>query len=63
MGLEGFSISREWGGLGAPHFVDLDGDNRPEAVLAGDGPSGGRVEVVFVRGSGALAASGTIPNE
>jgi len=63
MGLEGFQISRSWGGLGTPHLVDLDGDGRPEAVMAGDGPSGGRVEVVFVRGSSPPAASDTIPRE
>jgi hypothetical protein len=51
MGLEGFQIVRSSGGLGAPHFVDLDGDGHPEAVFAGDSPSGGRVSVVFVRGS------------
>jgi hypothetical protein len=51
MGLEGFRISRTSGGLGAPHFVDLDGDGHPEAVFAGNGASGGRVSVVFVRGS------------
>ena len=51
MGLDGFQISRSWGGLGAPHLVDLDGDGRPEAVFAGDGASGGLVSVVFVRGS------------
>jgi hypothetical protein len=50
MSLSGFQISRSAGGLGAPHLVDLDGDGRPEAVFAGDGPSGGRATVVFVRG-------------
>jgi len=60
MSLGGFQISRSAGGLGAPHLVDLDGDGRPEAVFAGDGPSGGRATVVFVRGAGALAPSGTI---
>jgi hypothetical protein len=63
MGLEGFQMSRSWGGLGTPHFIDLDGDGRPEAVMAGDGASGGRVSVVFVRGSSAAEASATIPNE
>jgi hypothetical protein len=51
MGLEGFQIQRSSGGLGAPHFVDLDGDGRAEAIFAGDAASGGRVSVVFVRGS------------
>jgi hypothetical protein len=63
MGLEGFQIERSWGGLGRPHLVDLDGDRRPEAILAGDGPAGGRIEVIFVRGSSAPAASATIPRE
>jgi hypothetical protein len=63
MGLDGFQISRSAGGLGAPHLVDLDGDGRPEAVFAGDGASGGRASVVFVRGSAALAPSGTISPE
>ena len=63
MSLAGFQISRSAGGLGAPHLVDLDGDGRPEAVFAGDGPSGGRASVVFVRGVPALAPSGTIPRE
>ncbi len=63
MSLGGFQISRSAGGLGAPHLVDLDGDGRPEAVFAGDGPTGGRATVVFVRGSGALAPSGTISPE
>jgi hypothetical protein len=63
MGLEGFQIQREWGGLGEPHLLDLDGDGRPEAVFAGDGASGGRVSVVFVRGSSAGGASATIPRE
>ena len=63
MGLEGVQISRSWGGLGAPHLVDFDGDGRREAVFAGDGPSGGRVVVVFVRGSSSARASATIPRE
>ncbi len=63
MGLNGFQISRSPGGLGAPHFVDLNGDGRPEAVFAGDGPGGGRATVVFVRGSGPLAPSDTISPE
>ena len=63
MGLEGFQISRSAGGLGAPHLVDLDGDGRPEAVFAGDGPSGGRATVVFIRGPAPLAPSGTITPE
>ena len=63
MSLEGFQISRSWGGLGTPHLFDLDGNGRPEAVFAGDGASGGRVSVVFVRGSSAEAPSATIPRE
>ena len=63
MGLNGFRISRTAGGLGAPHLVDLNGDGRPEAVFAGDGPGGGRATIVFVRGSGALAPSSTISPE
>lgn len=63
MGLDGFQISRSSGGLGAPHFADLDGDGRPEAVFAGDGASGGRASVVFFRGSSAVTSSATIPHE
>jgi hypothetical protein len=63
MSLSGFQISRSDGGLGAPHLVDLDGDGRPEAVFAGNGGSGGRATVVFVRASAALAPSGNISPE
>lgn len=49
VGAEGFQVSRVYGGLGAPHCLDLDGDGRPEVVFAGDGASGGRVVVVVVR--------------
>jgi hypothetical protein len=63
MGLDGFQISRSAGGLGTPHLVDLDGDGRPEAVFAGDGASGGRVTVVFIRGASALAPTPTISYE
>lgn len=63
MSLGGFQIARSAGGLGAPHLVDVDGDGRPEAVFAGDGPSGGRATVVFVRGSAPLAPSGTISRD
>ena len=52
MGLEGFAVSRGWGGLGTPHLLDVDGDLRPEAVFAGDTEGGlGRATIVFVRGS------------
>jgi hypothetical protein len=63
IGLEGFRISRSSGGLGAPHLLDLDGDGRPEAVFAGDGAGGGRVSVVFIRGSSGVATSANISRE
>ena len=63
MSLNGFQILRSDGGLGAPHLVHLDGDGRPEAVFAGEGASGGRATVVFIRGSAPLATSGTISPE
>jgi hypothetical protein len=50
-GVEGFHVQRVPGGLGTPHLLDLDGDGRPEAVFAGDGASGGRIVVIFVRGA------------
>jgi hypothetical protein len=61
-GLEGFQIERLPGGLGTPHLLDVDGDGRPEVLFAGNGGDGaGRVTIVFVRGSSALAPSSTIP--
>ncbi len=60
MGLEGVSIGRSSGGPGTPHFLDLDGDGRPEAVFAGNGESGSRIVVVFVRGSSPLPPSATV---
>jgi len=61
MGTGGFEISRSAGGLGTPHFLDLDGDVRPELIFAGDAAAGvGRVVVVFVRGGTSVAPSSTI---
>ena len=60
MGLEGVSMGRSSGGAGTPHFLDLDGDGRPEAVFAGNGESGSRVVVVFVRGSSPSPPSATV---
>jgi hypothetical protein len=64
MEADGFQISRSAGGFGTPHLLDLDGDGRPEALFAGNGANGGgRVSIVFLRGSAALAPSGTISPE
>jgi hypothetical protein len=63
VGADGFQVSRLAGGLGTPHLLDLDGDGRPEALFAGDGGSGGRVVVAFLRGASALAPSSTISRE
>ena len=58
VGTEGFSVSRTDGGAGAPHFVDIEGDGRPEVLFVGNRTaSAGRAVIVFVRG---LAASPTI---
>jgi hypothetical protein len=61
MSLEGVSIERSVGGLGTPHFLDMDGDGRPEALFAGNTESGSRAVVVFVRGSSAVPPSDTLP--
>jgi len=64
IGTEGFQIARSAGGLGKPHFVDLDGDGRPEVLFAGAGAGpAARVVVVFVRGASALAPSSTIVSD
>jgi hypothetical protein len=60
MSLEGVSIERSAGGLGTPHFLDMDGDGRPEALFAGNTESGSRAVVVFVRGSSAVPPSDTL---
>jgi len=58
VGTEGFSVSRTDGGAGAPHFVDMEGDGRPEVLFVGNRTaSAGRAVIVFVRG---LAAPPTI---
>jgi hypothetical protein len=51
----GIEVQRVAGGLGTPHLLDLDGDGRPEVVFAGDGPTGGRIVVVFLRGAPVLS--------
>jgi hypothetical protein len=53
-GTEGFSVSRTDGGAGAPHFVDMEGDGRPEVLFVGNRTaSAGRAVIVFVRGPAA----------